>query len=190
MGSWWRRDRDAEIREEFESHLDLEAERLKENGVPDEDARYLARKRFGNAMSYREDTRAAHGLVWWDHISHDLRHAGRAIRGKPVAATAAMIALGVGIGGPAAVLSIILSTSMLVPPGVDRPDQLVMLWETPPRQPGSRRDPSPETYRVWQANASMFQQISGAGSPMILSLTTAIRLSACACRRWTLACLA
>lgn len=146
MGSWWRRDRDAEIREEFQSHLDLEAERLTENGVPDDDARNLALRRFGNAISYREDTRAAHGLVWWDHITHDLRHAGRAIRGKPVAATAAMIALGVGIGGPAAVLSIILSTSMLVPPGVDRPDQLVMLWETPPRQPGPRRDPSPETF--------------------------------------------
>ena len=173
MGSWWRRDRDAEIRQEFESHLDLEADRLKENGIPDDDARDLALKRFGNTISYREDTRAAHGLVWWDHLSHDLRHAGRAIRGKPIAATAAMLALGVGIGGPAAVLSVILSTSMLVPPGVLRPDELVMIWETPPRQPGSRRDPSPETYRVWQANALMFQQISaGAGSPMVLSLTT------------------
>ena len=39
MGNWWRRDRDTEIREEFESHLDLEAERLKENGIPDDDAR-------------------------------------------------------------------------------------------------------------------------------------------------------
>lgn len=171
MGSWWRRNRDGEIREEFDSHLALEVERLIDAGLDRDAARDQAVRRFGNAIRHREDTRAAHGLVWWDHVTHDLRHAGRAIRRKPVAATAAMAALGIGMGGPAAVLSVILSTSILVSPQVERPDELVLLWETPPRQPGSRREATPETYRVWKAQTAMFRGVSAAGAPpMALSL--------------------
>ena len=74
-----------------------------------------ALKRFGNAIRHREDARAAHGLVWWDHITHDLRHAGRAIPQAP-RGDRRDVALGIGIGGPAAVLSVMLSTSVLVSP--------------------------------------------------------------------------
>jgi predicted permease len=172
MFAGWRRDPDRDICEEFETHLALETERQVEYGLPPEEARDLAMKRFGNAIRHREDTRAAHGVAWWDHLTHDFRYACRAIARKPVAATAAMIALGIGMGGPAAVISLILSTSMLVPPGALDPDGLVLLWETPPRQPGSRRDPTPETYRVWKAQPAMFQQLSAAGSPLVLSLVT------------------
>jgi putative ABC transport system permease protein len=104
------------------------------------------------------------------NLSNDLRHSARALKRRPLAAIAAILALGIGIGGPAAVLSIMLSTSTLIPPGTQRPDELVMIWETPPREPGSRRDASFDTYRVWRANAGMFQQISGAGMPLGLSL--------------------
>jgi predicted permease len=170
MGRW--RDRDREIREEFETHLALETERQIANGLGEEDARDAALKRFGNAMRYREDTRAVQGTVWWDHLAHDLRHACRAVGRKPVAAAAAMIALGIGMGGPAAFFSIFLSTNMLVSPGVADPDGLVLLWETPPRQPGSRRDATPETYRTWKAHPAMFERLSAAGSPLVLTLTT------------------
>ena len=171
LARWWR-DRDRDIRDEFETHLAFETERQIENGVPPEHARDAALKRFGNLIRYREDTRAARGIAWWDHLAHDGRHACRAIARKPVAATAAMIALGIGIGGPAAVLSLIVSTSMLVPPGAVNPDELLLIWETPPRQPESRRDPTPETYRVWKAHPEMFAQLSAAGSPLVLSLVT------------------
>lgn len=171
MASWWR-NRDRDIREEFETHLALETERQIENGVPADDARNLALKRFGNAIRHREDTRAVQGLAWWDHLTHDFCSAFRAIARKPIAATAAMIALGIGIGGPAGVISLILSTSMLVPPGVENSDELVMLWETPPRQPGSRRDPTPETYSVWKQHAGMFRQLSAAGWPLVLAMAT------------------
>ena len=169
MAKWSWRDRDREIREEFDTHLALETERQIENGLAPDEARDAARRRFGNALRHREDTRAVHGLVWWDHLTHDLRHALRAIRRRPAAATAAMMALGVGIGGPAAVLSLMLSTFTLVSPTVQNPDELVMLWETPPQQPGSRRDVSLDTYSVWREHADMFQGLSGGGMPLLLS---------------------
>jgi putative ABC transport system permease protein len=169
---WHRRDRDQEIREEFDAHLALEAERQVASGVAPEEAANAALRRFGNPIRYREDTRAVQGLVWWDHLTHDFRMAGRAVVRRPAAALAAMVALGIGMGGPGAVLSIILSTSTLVSREVQRPEELVLLWETPPGQPRARRDPSMQTYQVWREHASMYRQIAAAGWPLVLSLAS------------------
>ncbi len=167
-----RRDPDRDIDEEFATHLALETDRQEEHGLPPDQARHAALRRFGSPLRYRQETREVRTLLWWESLYHDLRGAGRVIARRRVASLAAMAALGVGMGGPAAVLAVILSTSTLVSPSVSNPDELVILWETPPRQPNQRRDVSPDTYRVWREHASVIGRISAAGSPLVLALTT------------------
>lgn len=84
MGRSWRRDPDAEIDEEFATHLALEADRQIDNGLPPDEARDAAHRRFGNVLRYREDTRAVRGLVWWEHLRHDFHYALRAVARRPL----------------------------------------------------------------------------------------------------------
>src|ERR671911_44573 len=98
--------------------------------------------------------------VWWEHLRHDLSTALNAVWRRPLASTAAIVALAVGMGAPAAFVTILLSLSTPVFPGVRDSNQLVMLWETPPREPSQRRAASAETLQVWRANASVVQQLS------------------------------
>ena len=111
--------------------------------------------------------------IWWEQLQHDLRSAVRAIARRKLASGAAVAALAVGMGGPAAVFAIVLTISTAVFPGVRNPNQLVMLSETPPREPGQRRDPTAETLRVWRTHGSLVQQLAPVQSPVVLNLRTA-----------------
>jgi hypothetical protein len=51
--SWWRRT-DDDFADEIRSHLELETERLVDEGLSPEDARLAARRRFGSAAAARE----------------------------------------------------------------------------------------------------------------------------------------
>jgi putative ABC transport system permease protein len=170
---WWRRrDPDAEIDDEFSTHLALETERHMERGLPADEAHNTAMRRFGNVLRYREETRAIRGLVWSEQLRHDLRAGVRAIARRPAASLAAMIALGVGMGGPAAVIAVLLSISTAVYPGVRQPDRLVMIWETAPRTPGTRQEPTRETVQVWRGQTSFVRQLAITRSATALSFAT------------------
>lgn len=170
MASWWRRDPDREIDEEFETHLALETERQIENGVPAHDARDAATRRFGNVLRYREDTRAVRGIVWWEHLHLDLRVALRGIARRRFSTSAAIAALGVGMGGPAAALAVLLTVSTAVFSGIAEPDRVLMISETPPRQPAARLGATPETFEVWRGHSSFVQHLSAMQDARVLAL--------------------
>src|SRR6266480_2088276 len=50
-----RRDREKDLDRELKAHLDLEAEEQQESGLSPEEARYAARRAFGNTTLVRED---------------------------------------------------------------------------------------------------------------------------------------
>src|ERR1700758_4389492 len=86
MGAWKRliqrlgygRHADADLDREIRSHLDLETEEQRESGLGENDARVAASRAFGNATRVKEDTRAAWGWMWLQHLRQDfcfgLRH--------------------------------------------------------------------------------------------------------------------
>ena len=56
---WWQiRKRDADLERELQSDLELEEEEQRERGLSAEEARYAARRAFGNPTLIREQTRA------------------------------------------------------------------------------------------------------------------------------------
>ena len=59
---WWRsKRRVADLDRELESDLELEEEEQRERGLSGEEARYAARRAFGNTTLIREQTRS----VWF-----------------------------------------------------------------------------------------------------------------------------
>jgi hypothetical protein len=57
FGVGQRTNRDAEVERELEAHLELESEEQQDSGLPPEEARYAARRAFGNTTLVREDVR-------------------------------------------------------------------------------------------------------------------------------------
>jgi predicted permease len=118
----------AEIDEELQFHLDLEA--------ADGHDRRQARLRLGNVPRIAEETRMVGILEWLDSALHDARYGARQLRRSPALMLAVVLSLTVGVGANTAIFSLV-DAALLKPLPVRNPDQLVILeWTAPGFPPG------------------------------------------------------
>src|SRR5215472_1166061 len=90
---------DAEIERELRDHLDLDAEALaSQERTARDDARFAARRRFGNVSGVRESVRDVWRWTWVEQLGQDVRHGARALLRSPVYAVAVIVTLAMGIG--------------------------------------------------------------------------------------------
>ena len=64
---------EAEMRDEMRLHIELEAERLRAQGLDPAEARRQAHVRFGGVEKFKEEGRDARGFAWVDSVSLDAR---------------------------------------------------------------------------------------------------------------------
>lgn len=123
---------DAELREEIDLHIELRRRQLIESGVSPSDALASARQQFGNVSLVREDSRVMWSFPALDSVLHDLRYGARMMRRSSAVSLVAILSLGLGIGGAAAVFG--LADVLLVRKlPVRAPDQLaVFRWSSGP----------------------------------------------------------
>src|SRR5438105_4194139 len=72
-----RRNKEAELGEELEFHLEEEAEQRRVEGLAEDEARWAARRELGNLMLVRENTRAMWGWTFLEQLRQDLRYGFR-----------------------------------------------------------------------------------------------------------------
>src|SRR5207249_9441290 len=72
-----------DFRSEIAAHIQLEAERLREQGLSEEDAGAAARRSFGNVMQTEERFYEAKRWLSWDQLWQDVRYGLRMLAKHP-----------------------------------------------------------------------------------------------------------
>jgi predicted permease len=131
---WWLRAgrKEDEVREELQFHLDQETRERRDRGLPEDEARWAARRDLGNEARVREDARA----IWtWrplDELAQDFRYACRTLFKNPAVSVFVMLSLALGIGASTAIYSFMDALLIRSLPVPDPRSLVVMTWQSGP----------------------------------------------------------
>jgi predicted permease len=159
---WFHRQRfEEELAEEMRLHRHLIAKRLVSDGVEPGLAEREARRQFGNELSLREESRDIWVIRWLEDALQDLRLAARAMTKRPVFAMAAMMTLGLGIGGTTAVYSAVHAV-LFVPLPYRDPSRVIVIWDRHRRDRERQTVATFDDYEAYRANAKLLDGLLAA----------------------------
>ncbi len=149
------RKREAELDEELEAHLEIEARRLEAEGLSGAEAAAEARRAFGSPALVAELTRESWGARWLWGFRQDVEYALRAVRRTPGFSATVILSLGLGIGAATVVFSL-ADTVYLRPLPYRAPDELMFVAM---RMFGLEMVLSPD-YAAWRRDHSAFAELA------------------------------
>ncbi len=124
---------DRELQEEMAFHLEQKAQTLQSRGLSEEDARYAARREFGNDTHLSERSRDVVGL-WFESTVQDFRFALRQLRKNPGFAFTAVFMLALGLCASVSIFAFVDAT-LIKPLPYQNPQRLVGVYEATPQCP-------------------------------------------------------
>ena len=161
LAGLFRRDSlDRNMRQEFESHLQMHIDDNIRAGMDPEQARREALLKFGGMEATHEALRSASRPLIFETAWQDARYALRGLRLNPGFAVSAILSLALGIGASVSIYTV--ADSLLLRP-LPYPDasRLVMLWENNVRHGFAHNVVSPGNYFDWKKQSTSFEDIGG-----------------------------
>ncbi len=161
LTGWFRRhQRDNDLKEEFESHLQLHIDDNVRAGMSPDEARRHAMLKFGGIEAAKESVRETTRFLWIETSLRDIRYALRVLRRNRGFTVTAVLSLALGIGGSVAIFTV--ADNLLLRP-LPYPDasQLVMVWETSSVTHEQHNVGSPGNYFDWKAQNTVFSEMAG-----------------------------
>src|SRR5436190_641926 len=74
---------DEDLADELRFHIERQAEKYQQAGLPPAEARRRAALNFGGSEQIKEECRDARGVALADALARDVRHAARSLRKSP-----------------------------------------------------------------------------------------------------------
>ncbi|MEJ2204702.1 MAG: ABC transporter permease [Gemmatimonadota bacterium] len=121
-----------EVDEEVRFHLEKKVERLRDEGLTEEEAWAEARRRFGSvdrvkSQLTREGTMGMRRLAVWDGMRQDMRYALRQVFRNPMFSAITVLTLALGIGATTAIFSVV-DGILFRPLPFPEPHELTAVW--------------------------------------------------------------
>jgi macrolide transport system ATP-binding/permease protein len=113
---------------EIQSHLALEADELKREGLSESEAQRRAHVEFGSVRAAQERFYLYGRIVWLDSLARDVKFAIRQLVRNPAFAATAIVVLALGIGASTAIFAFV-DAALLEPLPYANPNQLVEVNE-------------------------------------------------------------
>jgi len=153
-----------DFEDEIRSHIELETERLRAQGLSAADAERAARLRFGNVGVVEDRFYHAQRFASVQDSGRDIRHAWRALRRTPGFLVTCVVTLGLAIGavtGMFAVVNSVILKSLPFP----NSDRLVAIEGTAPGSDLPERFPvGADFYLQYKERAKLIDGIFGFGA--------------------------
>jgi putative ABC transport system permease protein len=152
-----------DFEDEIRAHLELEAERLRAQGMSPVDAERAARRNFGNVGVAEDRFYHAQRFVSIQDALRDLRHAWRALLRTPGFVVTAVLTLALAIGAVTGMFSVV-NTVILRPLPFPSSDRLVSISGTAPGSDLPERfDLGAEFYLHYKERSTLLEGIFAFG---------------------------
>ncbi|SPF46496.1 conserved membrane hypothetical protein [Candidatus Sulfopaludibacter sp. SbA4] len=165
--SWWNRltnlfrgrDLHSEIGEELQFHLDARIADNLASGMPPDEARRDALRRFGGQLLAMDRSRDADILVWIETIGQDIRYAWRSLRRAPGVTAVALASLTIAIGANTAIFSVVNAVLLRALP-YHEADRLAIVWSTGTLNGSQEIKTSVPNFEDWKSRSHSFADLA------------------------------
>ncbi len=158
---WWlqRERKEEQLREELQFHLDQEMSERRHAGLPEDDARWAARRDLGNEARLGEDVRTLWTWRPLDELTQDLRYACRMLVKNRAVTLFAALSLASGIGASTAIYSFMDALLLRSLPVPDPASMVVMTWQS--KQVDFRRSRDGSEFVTHSISGSIYRNEGG-----------------------------
>ena len=116
-----------ELEQDIRDHIERETQDNVARGMPPDEARHAALRKFGNIARVQEETREVWSSVWLEQLLQDVRYGFRLLRRSPLFALVAIFTLAIGIGANTAIFTVVHAV-LLQPLPYPNSDRLAIIW--------------------------------------------------------------